>query len=80
MSLRVFPIGTTPNFLTTGQIGRICGVTPQTVIHWLNNGKLQFTRLERGRRHIPVTEVIQFLKRNNHPLPEWMRDLETKAA
>lgn len=66
--------------LTTGQVGVICGVTPQTVINWIEGGKFSFTRLGRGPRRIPAGQVLDFLKKNNAPIPDWLKKLDTQAA
>lgn len=55
--------------LTTGDVARICGVSPQTVINWCVAGKLQFRKLEGGHHRIPRAEVRALLTRCNIPVP-----------
>lgn len=56
--------------LTTGQVGLICGVSPQTVINWCILGRLTWKRIGRGPRRIPKSEVRLLLEKNNMPVPE----------
>jgi excisionase family DNA binding protein/PAS domain S-box-containing protein len=38
--------------LTTGEAARLLGVTAQTVINWIESGKLEAVRVGRGRRRV----------------------------
>lgn len=50
--------------LTTGEMGRLLGVTPVTVINWMEAGKLPFERTsEKGRRRIREQDVLDFVTR-----------------
>lgn len=58
------------NDLTTGEAGIFCGVTPQTIINWCGMGRLTWTRIGRGPRRIPKSEVRLLLEKNNMPVPD----------
>ncbi len=50
--------------LTTGELGRLLGVTPVTVINWMEAGKLPFERTSaKGRRRIREQDVLDFVTR-----------------
>lgn len=57
--------------LTTGEVAKYCGVNFRTVIRWIERGHLDAYKLPgRGDNRIPVESFIQFLKKNNIPVPE----------
>jgi excisionase family DNA binding protein len=54
---------------TTGQVAKICRVSPRTVSKWFDSGRLQGYRIPGSQdRRIPRESVIQFLKENHMPL------------
>jgi excisionase family DNA binding protein len=49
--------------LTTGEMGKLIGVSPITIINWMEAGKLPFERIgPRGRRKICARDVMAFVK------------------
>lgn len=52
---------------TTGEASRILGVTAQTVINWIESGKLPAVRVGRGRRRIAVSSLGLFVRENAIP-------------
>ncbi len=63
---------------TTFHIARICGVSPSTVIHWINRGKLPAFRTPGGHRRVPASDLLNFLKRYGMPIPESLVGEEEK--
>lgn len=65
-----------PSALTTGQVGKYCGVNFRTVIRWIEKGKIEAYKLPGGRGdyRITVENFINFLKKNDIPIPA---DLQT---
>lgn len=64
--------------LTTGEAARLLGVTAQTVINWIESGKLPAVRVGRGRRRIAGTSLRLLIEQNAIPAeanaPElWLR-------
>ena len=55
---------------TTHQIGKICGVTMQTVIDWEKQGKLTAYKTLGGHRRVKKEDLISFLKKNKFPIPD----------
>jgi excisionase family DNA binding protein len=59
---------------TTHQISKICSVTIPTVISWINQGKLLAYKTLGGHRRVKKKDLIHFLKHNNIPLDEELKD------
>lgn len=64
-------------FLSTGQVSRLCGVSPVTVAKWVDRGSLQGHVTPGGHRRVTVDDLIGFLKRYRMKVP---RELERDAA
>jgi excisionase family DNA binding protein len=57
--------------LTTGEAAKYCGVNFRTVIRWIERGHLDAYKLPgRGDNRIPVDTFVDFLKKNDMPVPE----------
>lgn len=50
-----------------------CSVTLSTVLTWMDQGQLVFTRTPDGYRWIQQTDLVDFLARNKFPIPEQVR-------
>ena len=55
---------------TTHQISTICSVYPTTVINWVNEGKLPAFATPGGHRRVKKSDLIDFIKKHNMPMPE----------
>lgn len=53
--------------LTTGESARLLGVTSQTVINWMEAGKLAFVRVGKGRRKVRSSDLKQLIEANGIP-------------
>ncbi len=53
------------NLLTTGQVAKLCSVTPDTVLKWIRAGKLPATRTAGGHHRIPRDAVQQLVEVNH---------------
>jgi len=53
--------------LTTGESARLLGVTAQTVVNWVEAGRLPAVRVGRGRRRIACASLRQFAQENGIP-------------
>ncbi|MDD5459692.1 MAG: helix-turn-helix domain-containing protein [Phycisphaerae bacterium] len=59
------------NVLTTGDVARICNVSPRTVSKWFDTGQLKGYRIPGSKdRRIPTSELLRFMKAHNMPLTE----------
>jgi excisionase family DNA binding protein len=55
--------------LTTGEVAKICNVASRTVSKWFDSGQLQGYRIPGSKdRRIPVSTLVQFMKKHNIPL------------
>ena len=58
------------NVLSTGEVARICHVSPRTVQKWFDTKLINGYRIPGSRdRRIPREELIRFMQANNIPIP-----------
>jgi DNA-binding transcriptional MerR regulator len=55
-------------FVTTGEIARICEVSPKTVIAWIERKQLRSFRIGRGPRKVTLADLYEFLGSRNFPI------------
>lgn len=48
--------------LTTGDVAKLFHVSAQTVINWLEQGRLQFERIGNGPRRLTEANVLRYIK------------------
>ncbi len=53
--------------LTVNQACEYCQVSPQTIVNWINDGKLEAYKTPGGHRRILKTVLDEFLKEHNMP-------------
>lgn len=66
-------------FVTTGEIARICEVSPKTVIAWIERKQLRSFRIGRGPRKVTLADLYEFLGSRNFPIAS-MEDLSRLLA
>lgn len=64
--------------LTTGDAARLLGVTAQTVVNWVEAGRIPAVRVGRGRRRIACASLRQFAQENGIPAETNAPDLWEK--
>jgi len=47
--------------LTTGEIARLFNVSAQTVINWLDQGRMNYSRMGRGPRRVSEKDVLKYV-------------------
>ena len=52
---------------TTGEAARLLGVTAQSVINWMESGRLPFTRVDRGRRKVRPQDLRSLIESTGIP-------------
>lgn len=57
-----------PLYYTTFQVARFLGVSPPTVVNWINSGLLVAHRTPGGHRRIAREEILAFARAQNYPL------------
>jgi excisionase family DNA binding protein len=50
---------------STFEVAKILNVFSNTVIHWMNTGKLKGYKTPGGHRRIPKNELLRFIRENN---------------
>jgi PAS domain S-box-containing protein/excisionase family DNA binding protein len=56
------------NMLTTGDTAKLLGVTSQTIINWMESGRLPFVRVGKGRRKILPRQIRAFVEAQGMPV------------
>jgi excisionase family DNA binding protein/PAS domain S-box-containing protein len=54
--------------LTTGETAKLLGVTSQTIINWMESGRLPFVRVGKGRRKILPRQIRAFVETQKVPV------------
>lgn len=57
-----------PVYYTTFQVAKMLGVSPPTVVNWINSGLVNAYRTPGGHRRITQDELISFAQTHNYPL------------
>lgn len=66
--------------LTTGDVAKYCGVNFRTVSRWIKQGYIKAHQLPgRGDNRISVQEFLNFLKKNNIPVPDEFQQFAKKV-
>src|SRR5262245_51304391 len=60
---------------TTGQVAKMCKVSPSTVNKWFDSGRLRGFRTTGNVRRVPRVNLIQFLQEHHMPLGILSADL-----
>lgn len=64
---------------SSGDVAKICNVTPRTIIRWISGGKLAAFKLPgRGNNRIAEEDLIAFLKANAMPVPQDLIKVEDR--
>ncbi len=57
-------------FATTGEIAKLCEVSPKTVIAWIERKELPSFRIGRGPRKVSLNDLFGFLVEKNFPISD----------
>ncbi len=49
---------------STGRAARYCYVTADTILNWINQGRLQAQRTAGGQHRIRATDLVEFMREN----------------
>ena len=74
---------TKKRFVTTGEIAKICEVSPKTVIAWIERKQLRSFRIGRGPRKVTLSDLFEFLGSRSFPISsmeELIRLVEEQAT
>ncbi len=65
-----------PTYFTTFQVAKFLGVSPPTVVNWVNSGLLIAHRTPGGHRRLQSGDVVAFAGAYNYPVPPQLLDGE----
>ncbi len=68
--------GVGPRYLTTFMVAKKLGVSPPTVVNWVNSGLLPAHRTPGGHRRIAREDIRAFAQEHDYPLPADFEDDE----
>lgn len=57
-----------PTYFTTFQVAKMLGVSPPTVVNWVNGGLLTAHRTPGGHRRIAQDDIVNFAREHSYPL------------
>jgi excisionase family DNA binding protein len=60
--------------LSTGEVARLCGATTASVNNWIKGNKIKAYNTPGGQYRILVKDLINFIRENNMPVPEELKD------
>ena len=63
-----------PTYFTTFQVAKFLGVSPPTVVNWVNSGLLVAHRTPGGHRRLRSGDVVAFAGAYNYPVPPQLLD------
>ena len=69
-----------PEILSTHDVARFCGVTPRTVLRWVDAGVLPGYLTGGGRRRIQKGDLIQFMRGRGMELPDELQPMRNRVA
>jgi excisionase family DNA binding protein len=67
--------------LSTGEVARICHISPRTVQKWFDTKLINGYRIPGSRdRRIPREELIRFMQQNNIPMPLTLKSIPATST
>jgi excisionase family DNA binding protein len=57
-----------PEYMTTGKVARLCGVSKVTVLRWIKKGDLVAFQLPGGQNRITAVDFMDFATKNKIPV------------
>ncbi len=66
--------------LSTGEVGRLCGATTASVNNWIKSKKIKAYNTPGGQYRILIKDLIEFIRKNNMPIPEELKDFIKKRV
>ena len=62
-----------PELISTGDAARACGVSTQTIVNWIRQGRLRAATTGGGRFRVHVDSLVEFLKASGFEIPAELR-------
>jgi excisionase family DNA binding protein len=58
-----------PDLISTGEAARACGVSTQTIVNWIRQGRLRAATTGGGRFRVHADSLVEFLKSSGFEIP-----------
>lgn len=58
-----------PELISTGEAARACGVSTQTIVNWIRQGRLRAATTGGGRFRVHADSLVEFLKAGGFEVP-----------
>ncbi len=62
-----------PELISTGEAARACGVSTQTIVNWIRQGRLRAATTGGGRFRVHADSLVDFLKASGFEVPSELR-------
>ncbi len=62
-----------PELISTGEAARACGVSTQTIVNWIRQGRLRAATTGGGRFRVHADSLVEFLRSSGFEIPEELR-------
>jgi len=62
-----------PELISTGDAARACGVSTQTIVNWIRQGRLRAATTGGGRFRVHAESLVEFLKQSGFEVPTDLR-------
>ena len=72
-------IKTTTNVFTVNQVSELLQVSPQTIVNWVEAGRLEAYKTPGGHRRIKKSDLEEFVRKHNMPLFGLPSDLDEEG-
>jgi excisionase family DNA binding protein len=59
-----------PALLSTGEAAQACGVSTQTIVNWIRQGKITAATTGGGRFRVHVDSLVEFMKASGFAIPK----------
>ena len=69
-----------PVYFTTFQVAKFLGVSPPTVVNWVNSGLMAAHRTPGGHRRLRAEDVVTFARAYNYPVPPQLAEPDAEPA
>ena len=65
--------GKKPELISTGEAARACGVSTQTIVNWIRQGRLRAATTGGGRFRVHADSLVEFLKAGGFEVPNELK-------
>jgi excisionase family DNA binding protein len=59
-----------PGLLSTGEAARLCGVSTQTIVNWIRQGRIRAATTGGGRFRVHADSLVEFMRASGFEIPK----------